>query len=109
MEQQLHKKYGLMTATAMVVGTVIGSGVFFKAEAILTKTGGYMGIGILAWGIGGLIMMICACTFSIMATKYSYVNGVVDYAGLTLNGAGGNVAKTAEQVPVLGTITITAG
>ena len=84
LEQQLHKKYGLMTATAMVVGTVIGSGVFFKAEAILTKTGGDMGTGILAWGIGGLIMMICACTFSIMATKYSYVNGVVDYAEVTV-------------------------
>ena len=34
--------------------------------------------------------------------------GVVDYASLTLNGAAANVTKTAEQVPVLGTVTITA-
>ena len=32
MEAKLEKKYGLFTAIAMVVGIVIGSGVFFKAE-----------------------------------------------------------------------------
>lgn len=84
MEQKLHKKYGLLTAIAMVVGTVIGSGVFFKAEAILTKTGGDIVTGIVAWGAGGLIMVLCAYTFSIMATKYSYVNGIVDYAEVTV-------------------------
>ncbi|MEG0321680.1 MAG: amino acid permease, partial [Oscillospiraceae bacterium] len=83
MEKGLNKKYGLITAIAMVVGIVIGSGVFFKAEAILTKTGGDMVIGILAWVIGGLIMMICAYTFAVMATKFEYVNGLVDYAEAT--------------------------
>ena len=32
MENKLKEKYGLFTAIAMVVGIVIGSGVFFKAE-----------------------------------------------------------------------------
>ena len=35
---QLEKRYGLVTAICMVVGIVIGSGVFFKAEKILTAT-----------------------------------------------------------------------
>lgn len=80
MEPKLEKKYGLFTAIAMVVGIVIGSGVFFKAEKILTATGGNLKQGILAWVIGGIIMISCAYTFSVMATKYQYVNGVVDYA-----------------------------
>jgi len=80
MENKLEKKYGLLTAITMIVGTVIGSGVFFKAEKILNATGGDTGIGILAWIIGGMIMIICAYTFSIMATKYEKVNGAVDYA-----------------------------
>ena len=79
-ENKLVAKYNLFTAIAMVVGTVIGSGVFFKAEKILLATGGNLPLGILAWIIGGLIMMICAYGFSILATKYSYVNGLVDYA-----------------------------
>lgn len=84
MGNELKKKYGLPTAIAMVVGIVIGSGVFFKAEAILNKTGGDMGLGVLAWIIGGLIMIACSCAFAIMATKYEYVNGIVDYADVTV-------------------------
>lgn len=84
MQSQLKKKYGLPTAIAMVVGIVIGSGVFFKAEAILNKTGGDLPLGILAWIIGGAIMVACACAFAVMATKYEYVNGVVDYADVTV-------------------------
>lgn len=84
MEKGLKEKYGLITAIAMVVGIVIGSGVFFKAEKVLTATGGNLPIGILAWALGGVIMIVCAYTFSIMATRYSNVNGVVDYAEATL-------------------------
>lgn len=84
MENELQKKYGLMTAIAMVIGIVIGSGVFFKAEKVLTATGGNLPQGILAWIIGGIIMIVCAYVFATMATRYEKVNGVVDYAEAAL-------------------------
>ncbi len=84
MNNELNKKYGLITAFAMVIGIVIGSGVFFKAEKILVVTGGNITLGVLAWIIGGLVMIACAYTFSILATKYTKVNGVVDYAEVML-------------------------
>ncbi len=84
METQLKKKYGLLTAISMVVGIVIGSGVFFKAEKILGATGGNLPLGILAWIIGGIIMVVCSYVFATMATKYEYVNGVVDYSEVTV-------------------------
>lgn len=77
---QLEKRYGLFTAICMVVGIVIGSGVFFKAQDILKYTGGNVLLGILAWVIGGIVMIICAFNFANFATKYLKVNGVVDYA-----------------------------
>lgn len=80
MENHLEKKYGLVTAIAMVVGIVIGSGVFFKAEKVLLATGGNLPLGILAWIIGAFIMICSAYTFAVMATKYVHVNGLVDYA-----------------------------
>lgn len=81
---QLKKKYGLVTAIAMVVGIVIGSGVFYKAQTVLQKTQGNMPLGIIAWAIGGLIMLSCILAFAIMATKYEKVNGIVDYAEATV-------------------------
>lgn len=77
---ELKKKYGLFTAICMVVGIVIGSGVFFKAQTILEKTNGNMPIGIVAWVIGGIIMLACILAFSKMAQKFEKVNGIVDYA-----------------------------
>ncbi len=78
--EQLKKKYGLFTAICMVVGIVIGSGVFFKAQDVLTETNGDAAQGVLAWIIGGIIMVVMSATFAVMATKYEKVNGVVDYA-----------------------------
>ena len=84
MSEKLERKYGLFTAICMVVGIVIGSGVFFKAQTILEKTGGDMPMGVLAWIIGGVIMLVCLLTFSFMGQKYEKVNGLVDYAEATV-------------------------
>ncbi|MDD2562014.1 MAG: amino acid permease [Eubacteriales bacterium] len=80
MKDQLQKRYGLPMAIAMVIGIVIGSGVFFKAETVLKATGGNVSTGILAWAIVGVVMIICAYSFSILASRYEKVNGVVDYS-----------------------------
>ncbi|MBO4881403.1 MAG: APC family permease [Firmicutes bacterium] len=84
MENKLERKYGLFTAICMVVGIVIGSGVFFKAQTILQKTEGNMPLGIVAWIIGGLIMIFCILAFAAMAQRYEKVNGIVDYAEATV-------------------------
>lgn len=81
--EKLTRKYGLITAICMVVGTVIGSGIFFKAQSVLKATGGDMPLGIVAWVITGFLMLVCSTQFSIMATKYEKVSGVVDYAEAT--------------------------
>ncbi len=83
MKDKLTKKYGLFTAVAMVVGIVIGSGVFFKAQDILTRLNGNMPLGILAWIIGGFVIVGCATTFAVMASKYEHCGGPVDYAEAT--------------------------
>lgn len=80
MSTSMTKKYGLMTAIAMVTGVVVGSGVFFKAEKILSATGGDLKLGILSWIAGGLIMLACAYAFSILANRIEKINGLVDYA-----------------------------
>ncbi len=80
----LKKQYGLLMAICMVVGTVVGSGVFFKAQKILQETNGDMPLGVLAWIIGGAVMIFCILAFCVMAQRYEKVNGVVDYAEATI-------------------------
>lgn len=80
MENGLKKKYGLLTAICMVVGIVIGSGVFFKASKVLRNTNGNIGLSLLVVGIVGAIMVICSYVFATLANKYEKVNGIVDYA-----------------------------
>lgn len=83
MENKLEKRYGLLTAISMVIGIVIGSGVFFKAVKVLNLTGGNMGQSLLVIGIVGLIMIACSCAFAVLGTKYVKCNGIVDYAEAT--------------------------
>ena len=81
--KKIEKKFGLAMAVCMVVGIVIGSGVFFKAQDVLSLTGGNVLLGVLAWLIGGAVMMIFSATFAVMATRYEKTNGVMDYAEAT--------------------------
>jgi APA family basic amino acid/polyamine antiporter len=75
----MEKRYGLLTSIALVVGIVIGSGVFFKADDVLTITKGNVVIGLLAWFVGALIMVFGSLTFAEFAGRYEKSNGLVDY------------------------------
>lgn len=83
MDNKLTKKYGLFTAICMVVGIVIGSGIFFKTKDVLQAADGNAFYSVFSWVISGLIMVAIATSFGVMATKYEKVNGVVDYAEAT--------------------------
>ncbi len=81
MENKLNKNLGVIHAMAIVVGTVIGAGVFFKPYAIYQATGGAPGIGMLAWIIGGLISLFGALTFAEVAVMIPRTGGMVAYLG----------------------------
>ena len=81
---KLNEKYGLFMAVAMVIGSVIGSGVFFKAELICRITGGEGVLGAMAWLIGGASMLLCLLSFSCLVRKYGSENGLVGIAERTV-------------------------
>lgn len=80
----MEKRYGLPTAISMVIGIVIGSGVFIKGGKVLNLTGGNLWQGIAVVGIVGLICIICSLVFATLGSRYEKVNGVVDYAEMAL-------------------------
>lgn len=83
--EKVKKQYGLWTGIAMVVGIVIGSGVFLKAGGVLQLSGGDLKLSILAWFVGGLIMVCSGFCFAVFASRVTKYNGVVDYVEQATN------------------------
>jgi len=80
MAEKLTRRYGLLTAICLVVGTVIGSGIFFRNDTIFAAIGGNMWIGIAAWVVGGFITLSFAWAFSILATQHEDIDGISGFA-----------------------------
>ncbi len=78
-QQGLKRNLGMWTAMSLVVGCVIGAGVFFKPYAIYQATGGAPGMGMLAWIIGGLASIFAALTFAEVAVLIPKTGGMVAY------------------------------
>ncbi|EOD00749.1 APC family permease [Caldisalinibacter kiritimatiensis] len=74
----LKKEIGLFDAITVVVGVVIGSGIFFKASSVFSNAGTPL-FGILAWIAGGLITMASALTIAEIATAIPKTGGVFVY------------------------------
>jgi len=85
MENKLKRKFGLLMAMCMVVGTVIGSGIFFRNEEIITYAGGRMWIGIAAWALGGFITLALAYVMGVLATRHEKVGGLLDYSDVLVS------------------------
>ena len=77
--KEMQKTMGAAVALSMVVGCVIGSGVFFKPQAIYTATGGAPGIGIISWVIGGLITLCAGLTVAEIAVVIPKTGGMMVY------------------------------
>ncbi|MBQ8689720.1 MAG: amino acid permease [Clostridia bacterium] len=78
-KRTLKKNLGVTSAMAIVVGCVIGAGVFFKPYAIYQETGGAPGMGMLAWIIGGLASIFAALTFAEIAILIPRTGGMIAY------------------------------
>ncbi|AUM98844.1 amino acid permease [Clostridium botulinum] len=77
-EENLQKNLGLFDAIAIVIGMVIGSGIFFK-PAIVFKNAGSPMLGILAWLAGGVITIASGLTVAEIAAAIPKTGGIFVY------------------------------
>ncbi len=78
-------RYGLPTAIAMIIGIVIGSGIFFKSDNILIATNGSIGLGVLVFIIAAFGIIFGSLSIAELASRNSEVGGVISYAEYSLN------------------------
>lgn len=74
----LQRVLGPATAIAIVVGSVIGSGVFFKPGTIASAAGSFPLI-ISVWVLGGVLCMMGAFCFAELAAMYPQAGGLYVY------------------------------
>lgn len=73
-------EYGLFTAVGMIVGIVIGSGIFFKSDNILVATNGSIALGVLLFCVAAIGIVFGSLTISELAGRSSKAGGIITYA-----------------------------
>lgn len=84
----LRRGLGTWSAMALVVGTIIGTGVFLKAGVMAQRAGSPSWV-LAAWAIGGLLSIAGALTYAELGAMFPRAGG--EYAFLR-EGYGGGVA-----------------
>lgn len=71
---QLQRSLGGMSATSVVIGAIIGVGIFF-APGSVARIAGSADLALLAWSIGGVIALAGALTFAELGVRYPNAGG----------------------------------
>lgn len=79
------KEYGLFTAIALIVGTVIGSGIFFKSDNILVYTNGSVSKGVFVFIIAAIGIIFGSLSISVLASRTNNPGGLITYADEFVN------------------------
>ena len=78
-QQPGQQRYGLLTAVTLITGTVIGSGIFFKASSVLTATNGSVPLGILMFALAALAIIFGSLAVGQVAARTDKPGGIMTY------------------------------
>ncbi len=107
------KKYGLFTSITMITGIVIGSGIFFKSDDVLTYTNGNMALGILVFLLAAVVIIFGSLSISMLASRSDKPGGMISYAEEFINakcaGAFGWFQVFLYLAPLVGVVAWVSG
>ena len=74
----LKKEIGLLFALSLVIGTIIGSGVFMKPGSVLSYSGNAQ-IALFAWLLGGILTLAGGLTIAELGAQIPKTGGLYTY------------------------------
>ena len=80
MNQSTNGRYNLITALAMIVGIVIGSGIFFKADNVLKYTNGNVALGVGVFVLAAVAIIFGSLSIAELAKRTDAHGGLIGYA-----------------------------
>ena len=78
MDNHLKRSIGLGAALSIIVGTIIGSGIFFKQASVLDSAGSSL-MALLAWILAGIITLTAGLTIAEIGSQMPYTGGLYVY------------------------------
>ena len=75
----LERSLGARELTLIVVGTVIGSGIFIVPGAVLRQSGGHVGLALLVWLAGGVLSLLGALAYGELGAMQPEAGGLYVY------------------------------
>ncbi|MDQ3171091.1 MAG: amino acid permease, partial [Acidobacteriota bacterium] len=65
--------------TLLLVGTVIGSGIFLVPGSVLAQSGGHVGLALTVWLVGGVLSLLGALTYGELGAMNPQAGGIYVY------------------------------
>ncbi|USS86105.1 amino acid permease [Fructilactobacillus cliffordii] len=96
-EQKLKRSIGPFTALAMVMGTVIGGGVFFKIASVTAATHS-VSLTLLAWVVAGILTICGGLTVAELGAAIPETGGSVQYMRHTYGPLSGFLLGWSEML-----------
>ena len=79
MPQNLARTLTKKDLVLLLVGTVIGSGIFLVPGAVLQQSGGHVGLALMVWTLGGVLSLLGALTYGELGAMDSASGGLYVY------------------------------
>jgi len=75
----LQRVLGFRDLVFIVVGTVIGSGIFLVPGGVLRQAGGHVGVALLVWVVGGMLSLLGALAYGELGAMNPAAGGLYVY------------------------------
>ena len=77
--KQLRRIFGLWDLVLMIIGTVIGSGIFLVPGAVLRSVGDSVPVALTVWLVGGVLSLLGALTYGELSAMKPRAGGLYVY------------------------------
>lgn len=78
-------RYSLFGALMLLIGAVVGSGIFYKSDNILIATNGSVTLGVMVFVFGAIAIVFGALTLSELAARNSEPGGIITWMRVFVN------------------------
>lgn len=78
-QTKAHESYGLFTTITMIIGVVVGSGIYFRTDDIVAYANGNLLLGMLILSLGSLCIVFGSLTLSELAKRHVATGGIIAY------------------------------